>query len=216
LTVRVTFDGVARKRSTEPDDVPLYFGLTPNQVIAFNLAQARREKGWTQDQASKALEPYLGSRWSKASYSAAERSMDGVRVRQFDADEIVAFARAFGLPVTWFFMPPPPWAAPGVPAKLQTPDAQRFGAPLALLADLVFGADYPRGLMELRFQAFLDELGPNPLSDAQSRVVESVEAQKAQLVRHALGDLDRWQTQLRALANHLEDLQARAARQDNT
>ncbi len=143
-------------------------------------------------------------------------SVGGNRVRQFDADEIVAFARAFDLPVTWFFMPPPPWASPGVPAKLRTPDAERFGAPLALLADLIFGADYPRALMQLRFQAFLDELGPNPLSDAQARVVEAVDARKAQLVRHALGDLQQWQTQLRALANHLEDLEARSARESDS
>lgn len=201
---------VARKR-TRSDEVPLYFGLTPNQVIAYNLAQARTLKGWTQDQACKALEPHLGSRWSKANYSAAERSVDGSRIRQFDADVIVAFARTFDLPVTWFFLPPPPWASPGVPAKLRTPDAERFGAPLALLADLVFGDDEQRATMALRFQAFLDELGTNPLSDAQRRVADLVETRKEQIVRHALGDLQRWQTQLRALANHLEDLEARSA-----
>lgn len=201
-----------RRRATEDDEVPLYFGLTPNQVIAFNLAQARLERGWTQDQACDALEPYLGTRWSKANYSAAERSVDGNRVRQFDADEIVAFAWAFDLPVTWFFMPPPPWASP-VCRPSPNPDAERFGAPLALLADLIFGADYPRALMQLRFQAFLDELGPNPLSEAQARAVEAVDGRKAQLVRHALGDLQQWQTQLRALANHLEDLEARTARE---
>jgi hypothetical protein len=207
---------MAKKKPAATPKVPLYFGLTPNQVIAYNLAQARLEKRWTQEQACEALEPYLGSRWSKATYSAAERSVDGNRVRQFDANEIVAFARAFDLPVTWFFMPPPPWSAPGVPTKLRTPDADRFGAPLALLADLVFGDDYPRSLMQLRFQSFLDELGPNPLSDAQTRVVESVEARKTQLVRHALGDLQQWQTQLRALANHLEDLEARSSRQTDS
>jgi hypothetical protein len=207
---------VARKRAPANDDVPLYFGLSPNQVIAYNLAQARQDRGWTQDQACDALEPYLGNRWSKANYSAAERSVDGKRVRQFDADEIVAFARAFDLPVTWFFMPPPPWASPGVPAKLRTPDAERFGAPLALLADLVFGADGPRALIQVRFQAFLDELGPNPLSDAQARVVATVDARKTQLVRHALGDLQQWQTQLRALANHLEDLEARSGRESDS
>ncbi len=101
----------------------------------------------------------------------------------------VAFARTFDLPVTWFFMPPPPWASPGVPAKLQTPDAERFGAPLALLADLVFGTDEHAALLALRLQAFLEELGPNPLTDAQRRVTDAVETRKAQLVRHALGDL---------------------------
>jgi hypothetical protein len=203
-----------RKRAAkagEPEEVPLYFGLTANQVIAYNLAQARLWKDWTQEQACEALEPYLGKRWSKANYSAAERSVDGTRIRQFDGDEIVAFARAFEMPIGWFFLPPPPWASPGVPAKLQTPDAERFGAPLALLADLVFGDDSQRGLMDLRFQSFLDQLGRNPLSDAQRRVADMVQARKEQIVRHALGDLRQWQTQLRALANHLEELEYRSA-----
>lgn len=204
---------MAKRRSAEPDEVPLYFGLTPNQVVAFNLAQARLEKGWTQDEACEALEPHLGTRWSKANYSAAERSVDGNRVRKFDADEIVAFSKAFGLPVTWFFMPPPPWASPGVPVKLRTPDAELFGAPLAELADLVFGDDYARAMLSLRFDAFLQELGPNPLSASQARVAEMVEQRKASLIKHALGDLQLWQTQLRALANHIEDLGARAARE---
>jgi hypothetical protein len=198
-------------RRTGQDDVPIYFGLTPNQVVAYNLAQARLLKGWTQDQASEALEPFLGSRWSKANYSAAERSVDGARIRNFDADEIVAFARAFELPVTWFFLPPPPWSSPGVPVKLRTPDAERFGAPLAVLTDLVFGDELQLAAMTLRLHVFLDELGPNPLSEAQQRIADAVEARKAEVVRHALGDLQRWQTQLRALANHLEDLEQRSA-----
>src|SRR3546814_3847945 len=82
---------MARRRTGQDDEVPLYFGLTPNQVVAYNLAQARALKGWTQDQAAEALEPHLGARWSTASYSAAERSVDGNRIRNFDADEIVAF-----------------------------------------------------------------------------------------------------------------------------
>jgi len=203
---------MARRQTTADEDIPLYFGLTPNQVVAYNLAQARLLKGWTQDQAADALEPFLGSRWSKANYSAAERSVDGNRIRNFDADEIVAFARGFEFPVTWFFLPPPPWASPGVPAKLQTPDTERFGAPLAVLADLVFGDDVSIATMTLRLQAFLDELGPNPLSAAQQRVTDAVEARKAALVEHALGDLQQWQTQLRTLANHLEDLETRSRR----
>ena len=205
---------MARRRTREDDEVPLYFGLTPNQVVAYNLAQARLLKGWTQDQATEALEPFLGSRWSKANYSAAERSVDGNRIRNFDADEIVAFARGFELPITWFFLPPPPWAAPGVPAKLRTPDADRFGAPLAVLADLVFADDLQLATMTLRLQAFLDELGANPLSDAQQRIADAVEARKAQLLRHALGDVQQWQTQLRALANQLEDLEHRTETAD--
>jgi transcriptional regulator with XRE-family HTH domain len=83
--------------------------LTPNQVVAWNLARARALRGWTQEQAAEQLAPFLGERWSKATYSAAERSIDGARIRQFTADDIHAFARAFDLPMT-MFLAPPPWA----------------------------------------------------------------------------------------------------------
>src|SRR5438105_15161924 len=92
-------------------DEPRFLGLTANQVVGFNLQQARLWKGWTQQQAAEALEPYLGKRWSVASVSQAERSIAGKFIRQFTADEIVAFARAFDLPLGWFFLPPPPWSA---------------------------------------------------------------------------------------------------------
>ncbi|MDP9454143.1 MAG: helix-turn-helix transcriptional regulator, partial [Actinomycetota bacterium] len=85
----------AKKSAEAPPEYPYYLGLTPNQVVAFNLALARQRKGWTQEEAAQALEPYLGKRWSKASVSQAERSIAGRFVRNFDADELVAFARAF-------------------------------------------------------------------------------------------------------------------------
>lgn len=53
------------------------------------------------------LERYLGYRWSKAAFSAAERSVDGRRIREFNANELVAFAMAFDLPLGWFLIPPP-------------------------------------------------------------------------------------------------------------
>jgi hypothetical protein len=79
--------------------------MTPNQIVAWNLRQARLLHGWTQERAAKELEPYLGERWSKASFSAAERSYAGERVRQFTADDLYAFARAFDLPITFFLTP---------------------------------------------------------------------------------------------------------------
>src|SRR3954451_16527294 len=81
--------------------------LTPNQVVAFNLRRARLQRGWTQEQAALELEPFLGERWSKVTFSAAERSAAGGRGRRFDADGLVAFALAFDLPVAWFLTPPP-------------------------------------------------------------------------------------------------------------
>lgn len=169
-----------RRHHKEPE-APLYFRLTPNQVVAHNLAQARLLRGWTQEEAAAALEPHVGKRWSKATFSAAERSVAGDRVRQFDADEIVAFARAFALRVSWFFLLPPPWADAGVPARLQTPTNREVGDSLAVLADLVFGDDEAADYLDLRLRAFLDELGPNPLSEAQQRVTDLVAAKKAAL-----------------------------------
>ncbi len=80
--------------------------LTPNQIVAWNLSRARQTRGWTQEQASEQLEPYLGERWSKATFSAAERSFDGTRIRQFTADDLYAFSRCFDLPIAYFLRPP--------------------------------------------------------------------------------------------------------------
>ena len=48
--------------------------MTPNQIVAYNVAKARALRGWTQEQAAEALAPYLGARLSEASFSALERS----------------------------------------------------------------------------------------------------------------------------------------------
>jgi transcriptional regulator with XRE-family HTH domain len=201
----------AKKSAEAPPEYPYYLGLTPNQVVAFNLALARQRKGWTQEEAAQALEPYLGKRWSKASVSQAERSIAGRFVRNFDADELVAFARAFEVPVTWFFMPPPPWSdQPGVPVKLATPDAERFGTALALLVDLVFGDEVQQAELSMRLDSFLDQLGANPLTKSQERIIAAVNTRIEALVRHSFEDLGRWQTMLRGIANQLEDLERRA------
>ncbi|MGH9287289.1 MAG: helix-turn-helix domain-containing protein [Acidimicrobiales bacterium] len=187
-----------------------YLGLTPNQVVAFNLAQAREWKGWTQDQAAEALEPYLGKRWSKASVSQAERSIAGKFVRNFDADEIVAFARAFELPLGWFFMPPPPWSdQPGVPVKLKTPDAEQLGTALALLIDLVFGDETSQPLLAMRLDAWLQQRPPQ-LTHAQERIARMVRHRIESLARATIDDLASWQTMLRSMANQLEHLETRA------
>lgn len=79
--------------------------LNPNRVVATNLRRARLRQGMTQEQAAAALEPYLGVRWKKQTYSMAE-SATRKRPRGFDAAEIAAFAQVFDLPIAWFFMPP--------------------------------------------------------------------------------------------------------------
>ena len=92
--------------------------MTPNQVVAHNLALARLQKGWTQEQAAQALAPYLGTLWSVATFSAVERSVDGGRIRQFTADDLLALSRAFDVPVGYFLTPPDD-------VGIATPDAPR-------------------------------------------------------------------------------------------
>ena len=82
--------------------------ISVSQLVAHNLPRIRKALGLSQEQAAARLEPYLGMRWSKAVYSAAERSYSGKRIRQFTAAELAAFALAFGVPVVYFFLPPKP------------------------------------------------------------------------------------------------------------
>lgn len=94
--------------------------MTGSQLVAYNLREARLLRGWTQDEAAERLQPYLGARWSKASFSAAERSTEGRRVRQFTADEIISFSQVFELPVAWFFLPP--WSSPSLRIRVNEAD----------------------------------------------------------------------------------------------
>ncbi|MDP9070501.1 MAG: hypothetical protein M3N68_04315 [Actinomycetota bacterium] len=124
------------RRSRESQDETL--SLTPNQVVAYNLPRARRVRGWTQEQAAEALAPYLGTRWSVANFSAIERSVDGGRIRQFNADDLVALSRGFDLPIG-FFLTPPASGAEGV--RITTPDTKGRGADPVVMMDALLGTD---------------------------------------------------------------------------
>jgi transcriptional regulator with XRE-family HTH domain len=80
--------------------------LSPNQVVAFNLKRLRDERDWSADKTRDELGKLLGRPISLASYSAMERSIDSDRIKRFDADEIFAIARAFGVPIWVLFDPP--------------------------------------------------------------------------------------------------------------
>ena len=79
---------------------------TPNQVVAANLRKARKDRGWKQRDAAEAVSRHIGERWSPEVFSAVERSVTGARVRKFTADDLLALARAFELPVAYFLFPP--------------------------------------------------------------------------------------------------------------
>jgi len=146
-------------------------GLTPNQVVAYNLARARRLRGWSQDQATAALEPHLGRRWSKASLSQAERAVTGKVPRSFDADELVAFARAFKLPVAWFLIPPTPTelsTIPGPSIAVSEPGG---------LVDVVLGDDTTAAALTDRLTELFADLHEDQLTASQRRLGQLVRAE---------------------------------------
>jgi hypothetical protein len=206
---------VARRRKREAEDQftedDLLVKLTPNQIVAYNLAQARLWKNWTQEEAAEHLAPYLGTTWSKASFSAAERSVDGQRIRQFSADEIVAFARGFGLPVGFFFLPPPRGAAP-MPIRLAGPDNPMRGIPPAELIDVVFGALGELGFVAMRVEEFFRQESVELQTEAQRRLTMQTEAVVDAIVKRDLDRFDSWRAMLTTLSRQLEDWQVRARR----
>ncbi len=139
---------MARRRSQpEPAAEP----VSVHQVVAYNFRRAREDKGWTQDQTSDELAPYLGYKLKQAGVSAIEKTFDSERKRNLDVGEVAAFARCFDLPLAWFFTPPPsmttlPLATPGP----EDPPAGE-GANLAELLSIAIGT--PTG-----WEAFVDRI----------------------------------------------------------
>jgi transcriptional regulator with XRE-family HTH domain len=103
---------VARPKRTETDS------WNPSQVVAHNLTRARQLRGLTQSEIAERLSTFTGTPWSAVTVAQAEGSVTGQRVRQFTANELVALARTFDLPVLYFFMPPEDRSG-----ELRTPDA---------------------------------------------------------------------------------------------
>lgn len=186
---------------------------SPNQIVALNVARARAMRGWTQEQASNALAPYLGTRWSNASFSAVERSIAGTRVKQFSADELVALARGFDLPLGWFFLPPPPGENAGLGAK---GDDFFRGGDMGVLLDVVLGTPsstppWRGALLDYAAETASAEADGRGTGAAGSGTVEQrleglAELRAANEVRQAFGDVAEARDVLLRLAGLLDRL----------
>jgi hypothetical protein len=188
---------------------------TPNQLVAHNIAKARLLRGWTQDQAAEACEPYLGKRLSPASWSALERSVDGGRIREITADELIGFARGFGLPVGFFLTPPSSWDGHAV----ATPDAAPHGLEPIELFDVVIGtpenlAEWesflrswpdPRHRLRVHSNGRMENLGPVQ-EDVHPRLAGPAGLRAKVLLRDELGDIDNARDVLARLIAVLDDL----------
>jgi hypothetical protein len=170
--------------------------MTPNQVVAYNVARARALRGWTQEQAAEALAPYLGTRLSGASFSALERSAwSPTRIKVFSADELLAFSRGFDLPIGYFLTPPPP----ALDAGLHAPDAGWKGLDPLVLLDAVLGTPDNLHHWEQDLLDYSASTAPAPRSkrekpsrspaDLADRLAPLVALRAKALLRNALGDL---------------------------
>lgn len=192
----------------DTNEQSLYWRYTPNQVVAYNLARAREARGWSQEEAGRRLEAHLGTAWSKATFSQAERSIDPGRSRGFTADEIVAFSRCFGFPVTWFFLPPPPGTA-GVPHRAETGEtARQYGRRLNALLTQIFGTIEQVDDIQARVGDFAAELNPTSLADAHDVVAETSGAMVTD-GPSAAAELRRWRDALQKVAEGLGAIEAR-------
>ena len=171
--------------------------MTPNQIVAYNVARARAVRGWTQEQAAEALAPYLGAKLSGPSFSNLERSAVNVdRIRQFSADDLLALSRGFDLPIGFFFTPLPP----ATDAGLAAPDAGMKGLDPIVLLDAVLGTPDNFGHWADELLAYSASHAPMPRnkrekpsvspSDLADRLEPHVELRAQALLRRVLGDLD--------------------------
>jgi hypothetical protein len=120
--------------------------MTVNQVVAYNLMRARRKRGWAQEETAAKLTAATGRKWTSATLSAAERTWETGRIRQFDANELVAFARVFNESVASFLIPPEGREGPFVlgtdpgAEKVDTLDVLSVALPMRATSDMVEAA----------------------------------------------------------------------------
>ena len=82
-------------------------GIDVNAVVSYNLKAIRERNGWTQQEVADGLGRLTGHTLPQASISAMERGFDGERRRRFDAHELYLLSVLFGVPIAYFFVPPP-------------------------------------------------------------------------------------------------------------
>lgn len=173
---------------------------SPNQVVAYNVGRARALRGWTQEQAAGELSQYLEKRWSRASYSAVERSIGGGRVKQFSADELVALARGFGLPLLWFFLPPPLDDDPG----LHVPRTTSRGIEFTELMDIVFGTSETAAPYQDALRQWAAEAMGEGTASKLKRQLATIDTAKADaVIGETIGDVPEAQEVLQNAAEVL-------------
>lgn len=169
-------------------------------LVAFNLAKFRKAAGLTQKQ--------FGERFglSEASVSAAERSWDSKRVREFDADEIVRIGIVLDVPVAALLLPPSDAGTAADYAFTVGPGDEHTLTLREWLRSVVpdFEGDSPA---MTAFRARLAQLGGKRLAGPAARDVaeqERAEAEAARILGEARRNAESITSDSRAKAENLE------------
>lgn len=105
--------------------------MDSTQIAAINMRRYRTQAGLTQEE--------LGERigWSKASVSAAERTVDATRKRAFALRDVDLVATALGITPVQLITPPEPCAACGgsPPVGMTCQECGTPGAPFKAAGD---------------------------------------------------------------------------------
>ena len=146
---------------------------------------------------------------------AIERSFAGGRIRQFNADEILALSRGFRLPIGWFFTPPPVMDN----IDISTPDAKGGVWELFLLIDAILGnpdtlPEWEEALrlwsvssnrMRIYDDGRTEDLG-REVDDVHDGIDTFLKDKARVRLDELLGDVDRAKKALAGLAGLLDDL----------
>ena len=189
--------------------------VTLNQVVGYNMTWYRKAAGLTQEE----LGQRLGG-WSKVAVSAAERSWEGKRVRKFDADELVAIARAFGVPVPALLLPPHD-AGTAIIYELKGNSETELKTQLTELVPYLLPSPDDQTPVMTAFRNRLMALGASHLTGADAKAIrtdtmvdaESIERDAAEQHRVTLDSLkmerDRLELQIDYLRTYERDYRAR-------
>lgn len=119
-------------------------GMDVNAIVSFNLRTIRERRGWTQQEVAERLALLTKHVLPQASISAMERGFDGDRRRRFDAHELYLLSMVFGVPIAYFFLPPP---NPGAALLADS------GRPVAELYASLLGREHQLGELDERLGA---------------------------------------------------------------
>ncbi len=129
--------------------------MSANAVVAYNLRALRLRYGWSQERLAEELGAVTGRVVTQAAISAREMTVNGgPRQSRFDAQDLYVYSTALGVPIAYFFTPPPEDVVDG--AVLADTEAPLWSLLVAFL-----GADHQLEALDERLQALA-----SPVADA--------------------------------------------------